>query len=335
MSRLLLAFGLLGFATAADGPAWQPVLGDLAKKEKAGFGGLCGVCIDRATGAILINLSDRGFYRSDDGGKTFQRLGDAAPKGRTETPGCLLRDPTGKTATLLTALVYGAPAGTSADGGATWKAMDGKAGHVDWCAVDWTDPERRFVLGLKHEAGGLLLVSHDGGRSFTEGGKGYGPGWVFGPMTAVVAEVKTRERPEPRLVRTTDGGKTWQPCGAYSPVGTGSVQALPRWHDGALYWLVEGALIVTRDEGQTWAKVGEVKGGRFGPVFGRIPGQLFVLTAAGVLESADGGATWSAPIPLPGELKGGGLTWLDYDPKGDALYVMKMGSDLYKLVRGK
>ena len=27
------------------------------------------------------------------------------------------------------------------------------------------------------------------------------------------------------------------------------------------------------------------------------------------------------------------LTWLDYDPKNDVLYVMKMGSDLFRLAR--
>ena len=29
------------------------------------------------------------------------------------------------------------------------------------------------------------------------------------------------------------------------------------------------------------------------------------------------------------------LTWLEYDPKNDLLYVMKMGSDLYKMPRAK
>jgi outer membrane protein assembly factor BamB/photosystem II stability/assembly factor-like uncharacterized protein len=320
---------------AADKPAWRPMLGDLVKAERAGFGGLCGVAIDRATGDVLINLSDRGFYRSTDGAQAFSRLADPQPKGRTETPGCLLFDPTGKSKTLLTALVYGAPAATSADGGSTWKRMDDRSAHVDWCAVDWTDPDRKFVLTLKHESGGLLLASHDGGRSFAEVGKGYGPGWVFGPATAVVAEARTKERPRPGLIRTTDGGRTWVPCGPYSPVGDGSAQAQPRWHDGVLYWLVEGALIATKDEGQTWTKVGDLASGRYGPVFGRAKGQMFVLTAGGIIETADGGATWSAPIPLPSELKGGGLTWLDYDPKGDVLYVMRMGSDLYKMARGK
>jgi hypothetical protein len=101
------------------------------------------------------------------------------------------------------------------------------------------------------------------------------------------------------VVRTPDGGRTWRPSGPYSPVGTGSAQALPRWRDGTLYWLVEGAVIATGDAGQTWTKVCDVKGGRYGPVFGRAAGHLFVLTGGGIVETADGGATWAAPIALP------------------------------------
>jgi photosystem II stability/assembly factor-like uncharacterized protein len=212
--------------------------------------------------------------------------------------------------------------------------MDAKSSHVDWCAVDWTDPDLKFVLTLKHEAGGLLMASRDGGTTFTEVGKGYGSGWVFDGQTAVVAEAKNKDRPKPNLVRTTDGGKTWQPCGEYSPVGRESAQALPKWHDGSLYWLVEGALIASADKGATWKKVGDVKDGRYGPVFGKDAKHLFVLTGAGVVESTDGGATWAKPVAVPRDLKGvGGLTWLEYDPKNDVLYLMKMGSDLFKLSR--
>ncbi|MFL5342565.1 MAG: hypothetical protein ACJ8F7_20655 [Gemmataceae bacterium] len=321
-------------AYAAD-PAWQAMLGDLPRSEKAGFGGLCGICVDRTSGAVVINISDRGFYRSTDGAKSFRRISDAQPRGRTETPGCFLIDPTGRGSRWLTALVYGVPVSVSGDGGRTWTKMDGKSSHVDWCAIDWTDPEMKFVLALKHEAGGLLLASHDAGKSFAEVGKNFGPGWVFNATTAVVAEAKTKDRPRPNLVRTNDGGRTWSPCAVYSPVGSQSAQALPRFHDGTLYWLVEGALIASSDSGATWQKVCELRDGRFGPVFGKDGKHLFVLTAAGIVESTDGGATWATPIPPPKELKGvGGLTWVDYDPKDDALYLMKMGSDLFKLDRG-
>ena len=48
------------------------------------------------------------------------------------------------------------------------------------------------------------------------------------------------------------------------------------------------------------------------------------------------GSGWSKPIAPPRDLKGiGSLTWLAYDPKNDVLYLMKMGSDLFKFVRGK
>jgi BNR/Asp-box repeat protein len=338
--RVLSAAALLALlcqaTPAADEPVWQAMLGDLPKNEKAGSFGLCGICVDHASGDVFINISDKGFYRSTDGAKTFQRISDTQPKGRTEEPGCFLIDPTGKSKKLVTALVYGAPISVSTDSGATWKMMNGKSAHVDWCAVDWTDPEMKFVLALLHEKGGLLIASQDGGKSFTEVGKTYGTGWIFDNQTAVVAEAKTKDRPKPNLVRTTDGGKTWKPCGEYSPVGVNSAQALPKLFDGTLYWLVDGSLIATADKGQNWKKVCDLKDGRYGPIFGKDAKHMFVLTGPGIVETTDGGATWSKPIAAPKDLKGvGGLTWLEYDPRSDSLYLMKMASDLYKLSRGK
>ena len=206
--------------------------------------------------------------------------------------------------------------------------LDTKSSHVDWCSIDWTDPEIKFVLALKHESGGVLLASTDGGKTFTEAGKGYGPAWVFDKNTAVVAEAKTKEKPKPGLVRTTDAGKTFAPSGDYSAT------ALPKWRDNTLYWLVEGALIKTTDAGKSWEKVSDLKDGRYGPIFGKDAQQMFVLTAAGIVESPNGGATWSKPLAVPKELKGvSTLTWMDYDPVNDLLYVMKMSSELYRLAR--
>jgi hypothetical protein len=337
--RLVIIAAILCLAAmpcAADEPIWHALQGDLAKSEKAGFGGLCGLCVDRDNGAILLNVSDRGFYRSTDGGKTLRRISQEQPKGRTEEPGCFLIDPTGKRKMIATALVYGAPISTSADGGATWKSMDARSSHVDWCAIDWSDRDTKFVLAVKHESGGMLIVSRDGGKSFKDIGKGYGTGWVFNNTTAVVAEAKTPGRPKPSLMRTTDGGKTWIPCGDFSPVGTSSAQALPKWHDGVLYWLVDGALIATSDMGLAWKKICDLKDGRYGPIIGRDARHLFVLTTAGIIESADGGTTWNKPIPPPKELNGvAGLTWLDYDPNNDALLIMKMNSPLFVFTRKK
>lgn len=332
---LVLCFVSLTVSSAAD-PEWTAVTTELLAREKTGFGGLCGVVVDHTSGNVWVNLSDRGMFHSADQGKTWQRVSETQPKGRTESPGCWLLDPTGKSKRMAVALVYGSPLSISSDQAATWTACDGKSGHIDWCAIDWTDPESKFILALKHEAGGLLLASHDSGKSSEGLGKGYATGWVFGPQTAVVAQAKTKDQPKPQLMRTTDGGKSFKPCGDYSPVGANSAQALPKWHAGSLYWLVEGGLIVTADHGETWKKTGEVKDAMYGPIFGKTAQQMFVLTKAGVVESTDGGSSWSSPLVPPKEMKGlGGLSWLEYDPLHDTVYLMKMGSELYRLSRGK
>jgi hypothetical protein len=330
MRVVLFAAAVAALAPGGAAPEWRPVATELLAKEKTGFGGLCGVAVDRATGRLFVDLSDRGLFTSADRGKTWARVEPSPLKGRTETPGCLQLDPTGKTDRLLLPLVYGGPITVGSTVPGAWRTLDKASVHVDWCAADWTDPELKFLLALKHEANGLLLRSRDGGKTFTELGKGHGPAWVFDGNTAVVAKTKTKDSPKGGVVRTTDGGDTFAPVADFTPA------ALPRHGADGLYWLADGALHKTTDAGATWTKLGAVKDGRYGPVFGKDAKQLFVLTGAGVVESTDGGAAWSAPVALPKELKGvNALTWLDYDPTADTLYVMKMGSELYALRRGK
>ena len=80
----------------------------------------------------------------------------------------------------------------------------------------------------------------------------------------------------------------------------------------------------------------EGKGARHVRVRGKDARHVFELTRAGIVESTDGGATWSEPVALPKQLKDtGGVTWIEYDPKHDILYVMQPGGDLYKLERRK
>jgi photosystem II stability/assembly factor-like uncharacterized protein len=320
--------GALLVALSATVPAaeWQPVTKELLSTSHPGYGGLSGVAVGPRTGHVFVDVSDRGIYRSIDQGHTWNRLGEEF-KGRTEWPGCLMIDPFGEGKRMVIATVYGVPVARGTTAG-DWAFVDKKSAHVDWCAVDWSDPQMRFMLALKHESGGLLLLSRDSGKNFVEVGKGYGPAWIFDGDTAVVAQMKTKERPRPEILRTTDGGKTFQTCGSYV------AHALPRWKDGKLYWLVEGALLSTTDKGATWTRVSELKDGRFGPVFGKDGKHLFVLTGAGIVESTDGGSSWSKPIELPKELKPvSALTWIQYDPKDDVLYAMKMTSELYKLPR--
>jgi photosystem II stability/assembly factor-like uncharacterized protein len=322
-----LSLGLFLLPVTAFAADWVAVTADLIKAEKPGYGNLCGVAVDHASGDVFINLSDKGLYRSTDQGTTWKKHGPVI-KGRTEWPGCLQFDPTGQSKGAVLALVYGAPISLSADRGETWSQLDGKSAHVDWAVVNWADPDAKFILALKHEAQGLMIVSHDGGKSFTEVGKGYASAWIFDIKTAVVAEAKTKDHPKPSFMRTVDGGKT------FSPVGEFTATALPKYHDGTLYWLTSDSLITTTDQGKSWKKLSDLKDGMYGPIFGKDAKHMFVLAKSGIIESTDGGATWGKPIAFPKDLKGwSALTWLEYDPKGDVLYVMKMTSDLFRMRR--
>ena len=326
LSMRLPLFASLILAGSLGAAEWVPVTTELLKSEKPGYGGLCGVCFDPASGTLFIELSDKGIYQSMDQGKNWKLI--KALKGRTETPGCMMLDPSGGKR-MAVALVYGSPIILSPDLGQTWKVLSPKSGHVDWCAVDWTDKDLRWILTLKHESGGVLLSSHDGGMEFTEIGKGYGPAWIYDKDTAVVAEAKSKEKPKPGIVRTTDAGKTFEHCADFSIPMT----CLPRAQGDAVYWIAEDSLIASTDKGKSWKKLSSLKEGRCGPVFGKDGKHFFVLAVDGILESTDGSQTWSKPIAVPGDIKNSKLSWLAYDAKHDTLYVMKMGSELYKMER--
>ena len=67
----------------------------------------------------------------------------------------------------------------------------------------------------------------------------------------------------------------------------------------------------------------------------RDPRHLFVLAETAIKESRDGGASWLKPISLPKDFVVTSSTWVEYDATNDVVYLMKPGSDLYKLARRK
>ena len=328
MRYLFVLFSFFSIPALSSAAEWEPMMADLLKAEKLGFGGLTGIVVDRQTGDVYAWLSDKGMMKSTDQAKTFKPL--YLVKGRTEWPGCMQTNPVGPLKTWVIALVYGAPILTS-DDGEKFTPTDKKSVHVDWVAVDWSDPERKFLLTLKHESGDLLMASDDGGKSYRDVGKGYGPACIFDSKTAVAVQIIPGEPKKPAkriLSRTTDGAKTFEKVAEFS------TKAMPVWYEKTPYWLVDGSIITSKDQGKTWESIATIKNGTFGPIFGKDEKQMFVLTTAGVVSTTDGGATWTAPIAPPKEMKGlGALSWIGYDAKNDIVYLMKMGTDLYRLKR--
>ena len=121
------------------------------------------------------------FFESRDGGRSFSRVGDALPAGFTpETVELASSRParvyvSGKGATASTGIIL-----RSDDGGLSWRVLSfdlrgAKAPYV--AAVDPHDEARVFVR-LDQEPGDRLVVSTDGGETFTDvltgNGKLYG-----------------------------------------------------------------------------------------------------------------------------------------------------------------
>jgi hypothetical protein len=63
------------------------------------------------------------------------------------------------------------------------------------------------------------------------------------------------------------------------------------------------------------------------------PKHVFVLTDTCIKESTDGGTTWKRAIDLPRNFVPNSDSWVQYDATNDVVYLMKKGSDLYKLAR--
>jgi hypothetical protein len=72
-----LLLSAVGVAGAAE---WRPVTTELLATAKPGYGGLSGVAVDRRSGHIYIDVSDRGIYHSTD-----LKAPTAAPPGRSQS----------------------------------------------------------------------------------------------------------------------------------------------------------------------------------------------------------------------------------------------------------
>ena len=156
--------------------------------------------------------------------------------------------------------------------------------HVDWCVADWSRPGNEVPARAQARVGRNAASLARRRQELRRNRQGAWPGLGLRCQHSRRRAAKSKDRPIGSLLRTTDGGKSFEPAGEYAPT------SLPRWHGDALYWLANNALIKTTDQGATWQKVSDRKDGRFGPVFGKDAMQMFVLTGAGVVESTDGGA---------------------------------------------
>ena len=349
---LLLALGLSTFSNriesgepSPDKGKWVPisdgVLDQITKdgKKPAWPGATAGIAVDRTTGDVYMLISGLGMWHSSDVGKTFERIDGGKIGGRCETSFALDFDPKGKRWACF--MLDGAGSMTL-DAGKTWENCKDKSRGFDTAAVDWAPEAPKTILAVRHESGGLLLVSQDAGKTWQELGKGYRTVGVFDEKTFVATKEK-----EDGILRSTDGGATWTKVYEDTPTGLAM-----RLFNGVGYWTsakrernARGettkysplGLLISKDKGATWSVQGAPIAAGAGPYFGKDEKNILVVSKEGLQTTSDAGQTWTtvAPIP-PGGYDYSPDGWFcnfAWDPIHDVFYISRMGKAAMKFER--
>jgi photosystem II stability/assembly factor-like uncharacterized protein len=323
MNRLALFVSLLFIIPAAlraqdDKEKWVSISEPVTSKLKVGYPGkgTAGVAVDPATGDVYMVVSDQGLWKSTDQGETFTRIDNKNVTGRCETGWALNFDPAGKR--LMCFMIYGNSAATD-DAGKTWTPS--KLSHLDFGAVDWGATSKCFV-SIRHEMGGMLTISKDGGKSWTDLSKGFARVGLFDEKNLVCGKAKG-------LVRSEDGGQTWSDVSEVTPPGF--VMAV---RDGVGYWPTTKGLLVSKDKGKTWAIQGAAVSAVHGPYWGKTAEHMVVVGSEGFHETTDGGKEWKKVAPLPKEFKVGGVgPNYGWDTVNNIFYASSMGKDTFRFKR--
>ena len=304
-------------ATAAD---WvnisDPVTAAFPKPGT--YGPTAGIAVDRVNGDVFLIAADYGIWKSSDHGKSFARADDKAISGRCETGWALQCDPSGRR--LFCFMIYGSSAMT-ADGGKSWAKS--KVSHLDFGSVDWADTGKR-LLALRHESGGMLTTSDDGGATWRDLEKGFSGCGVFDSKTFVATKAK-----EPGIFRSTDAGATWTQASTVTPTA-----GVPVVFKGNAYWAIGKGILLSTDKGASWSELGVPVDASFGPYFGKDDKHIVVVGKGGFQETRDGGKTWQHAAPLPAGFSAGrvgpNFAW---DPNADIFYASTMSKPAFKWQR--
>jgi photosystem II stability/assembly factor-like uncharacterized protein len=329
----------LAFAQSAAGqePQWVPISDAVVAKTAEGSKKLssferatAGVTVDPMSGDVYMIVNNHGVWKSTDGGKTFARRDGGRVGGRCETAFALNVDPAGK---RLACFMLDGKCAWTGDGGDTWHPFTSVGRNWDYAAVDWSTPEVKNIFAGRHESGGQVLSSTDGGKTWGKlfedrefdrtGGLG-----IFDAKTLVYTEKGKG------IQRSTDGGATWYKTSDLEPIGR---VVLVR--KGIAYWLAREGLVVSKDRGATWSVQGKPVAASIGPMIDPRNEKRFAAAGVkGLFRSDDGGETWTHVAALPKGFnmpRDGWYSNVAWDPANDVFYASMMGKATYRLERAK
>jgi hypothetical protein len=186
----------------------------------------------------------------------------------------------------------------SSDEGSSWVRIDGNVidaggGRCEngWSLqVDQDDPTRMAVFTLDGSAGYTV-----DGTTWTQWAHApWGRNWDYGSVDWSSASAKTilgveHEKPSSVVTLSTDGGTTWAELTTFDVVG-GSAAMVGVIDSTTLIGSKGTGILRSTDLGATWNVVSSVNPLSHVPV--RFKSKFYLTTSAGLLVSADQGATW-------------------------------------------
>ncbi|HEX8102084.1 MAG TPA: hypothetical protein VF533_05710 [Solirubrobacteraceae bacterium] len=286
----LLALGLAGCGTAgAGGAAGGGKRSDRLVNFKQKPPYVNALDIDPADGQFLLT-TNRGFFRIDPKSKKVTQVkGTISAQGKTTTVGTFLELVVSGPKTYIGS---GHPdqKGTlpsflgfirTDDAGKTWQILS-RLGDADLHKIiPAGDKLYAFDAVL-----GAMLISSDGGRTFTE---------RFTPRGLVIDFVLDPDDPtymlaatEDQLYRSEDEARKWRPLAS----GQGIRLTWPE-HDMVLRADKDGTIQRSTDRGQTFKTIARVDGEPY--KFKTIDAQhhYLALSDGTILETRDGGVKWT------------------------------------------
>jgi photosystem II stability/assembly factor-like uncharacterized protein len=288
----------LPWKTLDSGAHWQPIATGLIDDSD-----IFSIRVDPNRPQLIFASACSGIYRSENGGELWTKLsGIPGTHRRTHV---IAQDPQASE-TIFAGTTLGLF--KSPDGGRSWLHLSTE--QVNWMVFDPQDPK---VLYLATEYAGILK-SADGGQTFAAHNRGF----VNQSLTQIAGSgsrlyaISIYEGRYGGVFRSFDGGLDWTLCANEDALSDRSLsslvaarQSVPSRPD-LLFAASQDEILKSADAGKTWSRIvmqAKASAGRAPQHFGRIRIQslqvvqlekpvLFVGTQAGLLRSADAGASW-------------------------------------------
>ncbi|HEV8245311.1 MAG TPA: hypothetical protein VGP93_06070 [Polyangiaceae bacterium] len=297
-----------GGSVVAPAGNWANATGNLPMLAGADAGEVTIISAQPGTGRIIAGISKKGLFATDDGGTTWIKLGTGAGSAPIDHgPLAIVYDPLDPTIFWENG-IYGSTGGVfkTIDNGVTFQRL-GDISHNDLVTVDFSDPDRKLLLAGGHEAKQKVFRSTDSGQSWTDIGSALPADSSFSSDPLII-DTQTFlvggcgfGGGTCGVVRSTDAGATW------TRTTTDGATGRPLWaSNGSIYWTIiyDGGVTVSTDQGVTWSKAGGPVQNMSGSQTELPDGRIVTLGKTHLLQSADGGKTWTdigEALPFPGQ----------------------------------